>query len=163
MPSFDIVSKIDLQEVDNAVNLVTREIGNRYDFKNTQWSLENDKKEEKLTIVAESNYCLEQIQNSLKGAFVKRGLDVRALDFQEPEKASGNSLRQHVKIREGIDQENAKKITKEVKGNKMKVQVSIQGNELRASGKKRDDLQAMMQMINDMNLELPLQFVNFRD
>ena len=115
MPSFDIVSKVEKQEVDNAIHVVTREIGNRYDFKNVQWSIENDKKAEELTIKAPNDYALEQIQNSLKGGFVKRDLDPKALEFKTPEKASGNTLRQIVKIKQGIDQENAKKITKEIK------------------------------------------------
>ena len=100
MPSFDVVSKIDLQEVDNSVNTVLREIGNRYDFKSVKWSIELDKKEKNITIVGESDYCLEQIQSSLKASFVKRKLDPVALDFQKEEKASGNTLRQVVKIKE---------------------------------------------------------------
>lgn len=164
MPSFDIVSQIDFQEVDNAVNTVVREIGNRYDFKNVHWSIEIKKQEKHIEINADSDYCLEQIQGSLKAAFVKKKLDPRALDFQDPEKASGKTLRQFVKIKEGIDQENAKKITKAVKQAKMKkIQASIQGDELRVSGKKRDDLQAAIQLVKDLNLPLPLQFVNFRD
>lgn len=163
MPSFDVVSKIDLQEVDNAVNTVMREIGNRYDFKSVKWSIELDKKEKNITIVAESEYCLEQIQNSLKGSFVKRKLDPLSLDFQKEEKASGNSLRQIVKIKEGIEQDIAKQITKYFKQSKLKVQVSIQGDEVRVSGKSRDDLQTSIQEIKGLNLGIPLQFVNFRD
>ena len=105
MPSFDIVSQIDYQEVLNAINGVQREIGNRYDFKNVKWSLELDKKEKCMVATAESDYALDQIQSSLKGCFVKRKLDTKALDFQTPEKASGNSLRQTIKIKEGIEQE----------------------------------------------------------
>lgn len=163
MPSFDVVSKIDLQEVDNAVNIVLREIGNRYDFKTVKWSVELDKKEKQITIVAESEYCIEQIQNSLKGCFVKRNLDPIALDFQKEEKASGNSLRQVVKIKEGIDQDNAKQITKFFKQSKLKTQASIQGDEVRVSGKSRDDLQTAIQEIKNLNLSVPLQFINFRD
>lgn len=163
MPSFDVVSHIDYQEVTNAINGVQREIGNRYDFKSVKWSLDVDKKEKNLTITAESDYCLGQIHISLKGCFIKRGLDPRALDFQEPQKASGNSLRQIVKIKEGIEQEYAKKITKAIKDSKTKVQASIQGQELRVSGKNRDDLQETMQLIKSLDLELPLQFINFRD
>ena len=163
MPSFDVVSKIDLQEVDNAVNTVLREIGNRYDFKSVKWSIELDKKEKNITIVGESDYCLEQIQDSLKASFVKRKLDPVALDFQKEEKASGNTLRQVVKIKEGIDQENAKQITKYFKQSKLKVQASIQGDEVRISGKSRDDLQTAIQEIKGLNLNIPLQFINFRD
>ena len=163
MPSFDVVSKIDLQEVDNAVNGVNREIGNRYDFKAVKWSIELNKKEKEIVLNAESDYCLEQIQNSLKSCFVKRGLDPISLDFQKEEKASGSSLRQTVKIKEGIDQESAKQITKYFKQSKLKVQASIQGDEVRVSGKSRDDLQTAIQEIKNLNLSLPLQFINFRD
>lgn len=163
MPSFDVVSKIELQEVDNAVNTVTREIGNRYDFKTVKWSIELDKKEKNITINADSEYCLEQIQDLLKTSFVKRKLDPISLDFQKEEKAGGNTLRQNIKIKEGIDQENAKKITKFFKQSKSKIQASIQGDEVRVSGKSRDELQLAIQQIKDLNLDLPLQFINFRD
>lgn len=163
MPSFDVVSQVDYQEVLNAVNGVQKEIGNRYDFKSVKWSLDLDKKEKQLVIIAESDYCLGQIQISLKACFTRRKLDPRALDFQEPEKASGNSLRQVVKIKEGIEQEMAKKITRAIKDSKIKVQATIQGQELRVSGKKRDDLQETIQLIKDLNLDIPLQFINFRD
>ena len=163
MPSFDVVSKIDFQEVDNAVNNVLREIGNRYDFKTVKWSLELDKKEKKMTIIAESDYCLEQIQASLKANFVKRKLDPLSMQFDTPEKAGGQTLRQVVKLKEGIDQENAKKITKFFKQSKLKVQASIQGDEVRISGKSRDDLQEAIQNIKNLRLEIPVQFINFRD
>lgn len=163
MPSFDIVSKIDFQEIDNAVNNTTREMGSRYDFKSVIWSIELDKKEKKIEINTESDYCLEQIQASLKGAFVKRKLDPIALNFGNIEKAGGRTLRQFVKIREGIDQENAKKITKFFKQSKLKVQASIQGDEVRISGKSRDDLQQAIQDVKNLGLEIPLQFINFRD
>ena len=163
MPSFDIVSKIDFQEIDNAVNNTTREMGSRYDFKSVVWSIELDKKEKKIEINTESDYCLEQIQASLKGAFVKRKLDPVALDFGNVEKAGGKTLRQFIKIKEGIDQENAKKITKFFKQSKLKVQASIQGDEVRISGKSRDDLQQAIQDVKNLGLEIPLQFINFRD
>jgi uncharacterized protein YajQ (UPF0234 family) len=163
MPSFDVVSKIDMQEVDNAINTVLREIGNRYDFKSVKWSLELDRKEKQLTVVAESDYCLEQIQQSIKTSFVKRKLDPLSLDFQKEEKAGGNTLRQIVKIKEGIDQESAKIITKFFKQSKTKIQASIQGDEVRVTGKSRDELQEAIQQIKGLNIELPLQFINFRD
>lgn len=162
MPSFDIVSKLDMQEVTNAVDLVKRELGNRYDFKNVTYSIELKTKENEILLMAESEYCLEQLQVSLKGNLIKRKIDVKALDFQDPEKAGGNTLRQKVKIKEGIDHENAKKITKEIKASKMKVQASIQGDELRVTGKKLDDLQEVIEMVKKMDLLVPLQYVNFR-
>lgn len=163
MPSFDVVSEIDMQEVDNAVNTTKREIDNRYDFKAVKWSLELDKKEKIITIVAENDYCLEQIRLSLKASFVKRKIDPISLDFQNEEKASGNSIRQVVKLKEGIDQENAKQITKFFKQSKTKLQASINGDKVRISGKSRDDLQQAIQQIKELKLELPLQFNNFRD
>lgn len=163
MPSFDVVSEIDMQEVDNAVNSTKREIDNRYDFKTVKWSLELDKKEKIITIIAESDYCLEQIKLSLKASFVKRKIDPISLDFQNEEKASGNSIRQIAKLKEGIDQENAKQITKFFKQSKIKLQASINGDKVRISGKSRDDLQEAIQQIKGLKLELPLQFNNFRD
>jgi uncharacterized protein YajQ (UPF0234 family) len=163
MPSFDVVSKVDMQEVDNSVNTVKREIENRYDFKMVKWSVELDKKEGTITLVADSEYCLQQIQSSLKAVFVKRKLDPLSLDFQREEKAGGSTLRQVVKIKEGIDQENAKQLTKFFKQSKLKVQASIQGDEVRISGKSRDDLQTAMQQIKGLDLKIPLQFINFRD
>ncbi|MDD2839918.1 MAG: YajQ family cyclic di-GMP-binding protein [Rickettsiales bacterium] len=163
MSSFDVVSQIDYQEILNSINGVQKEIGNRYDFKSVKWSLDLDKKEKQLIITAESDYCLGQIQNSLKGCFIRRGLDPRALDFKEPEKAAGNSLKEIVKIKEGIEQEISKKITKAIKDSKIKVQASIQGQELRISGKNRDDLQETIQLIKNLSLDLPLQYINFRD
>lgn len=163
MPSFDIVSKANLQEIDNAVNSVTRELTNRYDFKGVKFSIEFLSKENLIKLAAESEYQLGQIRDSLKVFATKRGVDVRALDFQKEEKAGGNSLRQEVKLRDGIEQEVAKKITKEIKDSKMKIQASIRGDELRVEGKKRDDLQEVMNFLRSKNYEIPLQFINFRD
>lgn len=163
MPSFDTVSKIDMQEVDNAVNSVLRELTNRYDFKGAKFSLELNSKENTITINAEDDYKLGAIRDSLKSFGVKRGIDPKAFDFQKEEKASGNSLRQIVKLRNGIEQEMAKKITKAIKDSKMKVQASIQGDEVRISGKKRDDLQDAINLIKGSNFDVPLQFINFRD
>jgi uncharacterized protein YajQ (UPF0234 family) len=163
MPSFDVVSKIDLQEVDNACNNARREIGNRFDFKSVTWSLEFNKKEKEIALLAESEYCLEQLRATIKGYCVKRGVDTLCLDFQLVEKAGGQTLKQNIKIKEGIDQENAKQITKRLKQSKMKAQASIQGDEVRITGKSRDDLQEAIKQIKELNLSVPLQFVNFRD
>jgi uncharacterized protein YajQ (UPF0234 family) len=163
MPSFDIVSKIDMQEVDNAVNSVLRELTNRYDFKGAKFSIELKAKENLIVITAEDDYKLGAMRDSLKVFATKRGIDARAFDFQKEEKAGGNSLRQEAKLRNGIEQEIAKKITKHVKDAKMKVQASIKGDEVRVDGKKRDDLQEAMALIRAANFEIPLQFINFRD
>ena len=161
MPSFDIVSKTELPEVDNALNAMRREIEQRFDFKGSKCSIERNDQE--LTILADDDLKLRQMHELLKGHLTRRKVDAGALDFQEPEKAAGQSLRQKVIVRQGIAQHIAKKIVKEMKSSKLKVQVAIQGDELRVSGKKRDDLQAAIQAVKDMGLDLPLQYVNFRD
>ena len=161
MPSFDIVSKTELPEIDNALNAMRREIEQRFDFKGSKCSIERDGQE--LTVLADDDLKLRQMHELLKGHLTRRKVDAGALDFQEPEKAAGQSLRQKVIVRQGIAQHIAKKIVKEMKSSKLKVQVAIQGDELRVSGKKRDDLQAAIQAVKDMGLDLPLQYVNFRD
>ena len=161
MPSFDIVSKTELPEVDNALNAMRREIEQRFDFKGSKCSIERNDQE--LTILADDDLKLRQMHELLKGHLTRRKVDAGALDFQDPEKAAGQSLRQKVIVRQGIAQPIAKKIVKEMKGSKLKVQVAIQGDELRVSGKKRDDLQAAIQAVKAMGLDLPLRYVNFRD
>lgn len=161
MPSFDIVSRADLQEVDNAVNSVKREVEQRYDFKGSKCEITRD--ENDITILADDNYKLDQIQQMLKAHIVRRSLDPKALDFGKVEQASGNALRQKVTIKQGVDSDIAKKIVKEIKATKIKVQASIRGEEVRVEGKKRDDLQQTMQHVKGLGLELPLQYINFRD
>lgn len=163
MPSFDIVSKINFQEVDNAVNSVMRELTNRYDFKGAQFSVTVDQKENTIKIEAPDDYKLGAIRDSIKSFGVKRGIDPKAFDFQKEEAASGNTLRQLVKLRNGIDQETAKKIVKDIKEKKLKVQASIRGDEVRVEGKNRDDLQMVMGMLRSANYDTPLQFINLRD
>jgi hypothetical protein len=163
MPSFDIVSKVDTQEIDNAVNSVLRELTNRYDFKGAKFSIELQLKENKILIAAEDEYKIGQIGDSLKVFCVKRGIDPKALDFQKEEKAGGNTIRQEVKLRNGIEQEVAKKITKQIKETKMKAQASIRGDEVRVEAKKRDDLQEAIALLKASTYEVPLQFINFRD
>ena len=163
MPSFDIVSKIDLQELDNAVNSVLRELKNRYDFKGAIFEISIDSKENKINIHAEDEYKLGQIGDSLKVFATKRGIDVKALEFEKAEKSGGNSLRQVIKVKQGVDSDNAKKIVKYIKDKKLKVQASIRGDEVRVEGKKRDDLQDVMIAMKGFGLDLPIQFINFRD
>ncbi|MES2961378.1 MAG: YajQ family cyclic di-GMP-binding protein [Pseudomonadota bacterium] len=163
MPSFDVVSKIDMQEMDNAVNSVLRELTNRYDFKGVKFSVELKGKENIINLAAEDEFRLGQIRDSLKVFCVKRGIDPRALDFQKEEKAGGNSSRQEVKLKNGIEQEIAKKIVKQIKDAKLKIQASIKGEEVRIDGKKRDDLQEAIAFLRAGTYEVPLQFINFRD
>ena len=161
MPSFDIVSKTDLSEVDNAINGMRREIETRFDFKGSKCTIE--RKDELLTMLADDDLKLKQMQELLKGYMVRRKLDASALEFKDPQKASGNALRQEVVIKQGIDQALGKRIVKEIKDSKMKVQVSIQGDELRVTGKKRDDLQDTIAFVRGLKIEQPLQYVNFRE
>lgn len=163
MPSFDLVSKINMQEVDNAVNSVVRELTNRYDFKGTVFSIEFKNKENVIAIDADSDYKMQAIADSLKVYATKRGIDVKCLDFGEIQKAGGHMLKQEVKLKNGIEQEIAKKIVKHVKDLKIKVQASIRGDEIRVEGKKRDDLQDAIASIKSGNFDLPLQFINFRE
>jgi cyclic-di-GMP-binding protein len=161
MPSFDIVSKTDMAEVDNAVQGAVREIGTRFDFKGSRCTIE--RKEALITLLADDDMKLRQMQELLKGYMVRRKLDASALEFKDPQKASGNALRQEVVVKQGIDQTLGKRIVKEIKDSKMKVQVSIQGDELRVTGKKKDDLQDTIAFVRGLKIEQPLQFVNFRD
>lgn len=161
MPSFDITSKTDLAEVDNAIDGVMREVGTRYDFKGSIAKVE--RKENALEIHADDNLKLKQVEELVKGYFVRRKLDPGALDWQTPERASGNSVRQTVVIKQGIDRDLAKKIVKALKDAKTKVQAAVQGDELRITGKKRDDLQAAIALVKGLDVELPLDYGNFRD
>ena len=161
MPSFDIVSKTDLAEVDNALAGIAREIATRFDFKGSQCSME--RAELVITVLADDDLKLRQMQELLKVHFTRRKVDPGALDYKDPEKAAGNRLRQLVTIKQGIDAELARQLVKELKGTKLKVQAAIQGDELRVSGKKRDELQAAMATVRGLKIAQPLQFVNFRD
>ena len=161
MPSFDIVSRTDMAEVDNAVQGATREIATRYDFKGSNCSYERN--DQVITLKADDDYKLKQMQELLRGYMVRRKVEIGALEFGKAEQASGNSLRQVVTVKQGIERELAQNIVKEIKSAKMKVQAAIQGDELRVSGKKRDDLQKTMELIKGMKNDQPLQYVNFRD
>ena len=161
MPSFDIVSRVDFQEIDNAIANALREITNRYDFKGSNTTLERS--ENVITIVTEDDLKLSQVNDILISHFVRRKLDPLALGKKDKEKAGGDRIRQSISLVEGIDQDVAKKITSEIKSSKMKVQAKINGNELRIDGKKRDDLQSVMQLIEDLQVGIPVQFINFID
>ncbi|WP_130471208.1 YajQ family cyclic di-GMP-binding protein [Candidatus Magnetaquicoccus inordinatus] len=162
MPSFDIVSETDLQEVDNAVNQVSKEIITRYDFKNAKCRVE--RKEAEITLHADDEYKREQVIEILKEKLIRRKVDIRVLDYGTVEPASGGTVRQVVTVRQGIEAELAKKLVKMIKDSKIKVQAAIQGVELRITGKKRDDLQEVITLLKaDTSIEQPLQFTNFRD
>ena len=161
MPSFDIVSEVDLAEADNAVQNVTREITTRYDFKGSKSTIEM--KDGVITIFADDDLKLRQMHEILQGNMQKRGIEPGSLDYKKEEPAAGQSVRQQVVLKQGIDKELAKKIVKAIKSEKLKVQSAIQGEELRITGKKRDDLQAVIAFVKAMKLEQPLQYKNFRD
>ena len=161
MPTFDIVSRTDIAEVDNAMRNIQREIATRFDFKGSKSTIE--RKDEVLTVVADDDMKLKQIHELIKGHFTRRGVDPTALEYKDPQKASGDLLRQTIVVRQGVDIELAKRIVKELKASKLKVQASIQGDEVRISGKKRDDLQEAIAFVKTLKLERPLQYQNFRD
>ena len=161
MPSFDIVSNTDLAEVDNALANMTREMSQRYDFKGSSAKIE--RKEAEITINADDDLKLKQMHELLQGHLARRKIDVGVIDYKPLEKAAGQAVRQKALIRQGIDRELAKRLAKEVKDGKFKVQVTVQGDELRVSGKKRDDLQSVIQHLKGLSLEQSLQYVNFRD
>jgi cyclic-di-GMP-binding protein len=161
VPSFDIVSRIDLPEVDNAVAGMTREIATRFDFKGSKCTI--GRQESILALVADDELKLKQMHELLKVHLTRRKVDPAALEYKPPEKASGNTLKQTIVLRQGVDPNMAKQLIRELKDSKLKVQVSIQGDELRVSGKKRDDLQAAIAVARGLKIDQPLQYLNFRD
>ena len=161
MPSLDVVSKTNIGEVDNALNGIAREVKQRYDLKGSMCSIERS--DTTLTITADNNMFLRQMHDLLHAYLGRRGVDSSVLEFKSPQNTTKDGLRQEVLIRQGIDQALGKQIIKMVKGSKLKVQVTIQGDELRITGKKRDDLQLTIASIKKMKVTLPLQYVNFRN
>ena len=161
MPSFDVVSEVDDAEVVNAVANATREMSTRYDFKGSNARVEAN--DGGILVNADDELKLKQVHEMLRGHLHKRGIEPGQLDYGKVEKAQGMNVRQQISVKSGIDRDMAKKIVKAVKDSKTKVQVAIQGEELRVTGKKRDDLQSTMQLIKGLGLEQPVQFKNFRD
>ena len=161
MPSFDVVSSPDIQEIDNAINNTKREVDNRFDFKNTNSSI--DRSDFSITIETTDNTKLSQFNDILKNNIVRRKIDPKFIHVKSTETASGNRVRQFIDILNGISKEDAKKITNLVKTSKAKVQASINGDEVRITGKKRDDLQSMIELLKTSDIKIPLQFQNFRD
>jgi len=161
MPSFDIVSKIDMPSVQNALDGVKKEINTRYDFKGSlcEVVLQDDK----IILKADDELKRRQVEELILTHLTRKKVDSGALEFEKPEAATGNSIRQSVLIKQGVDRETAQKIIKAIKASKTKLQTSIQGDEVRVSGKKRDDLQNAIQLIKELNLKHPLQYENFRD
>ena len=161
MPSFDIVSKVDSPAVDNGFSGVIKEISTRYDFKGSMCRLERDGEE--IVMHADDELKRKQMEDLLIVHLTRKNIDTNCLEFLTPESSSGNSIRQKVIVKQGIDREIAQKIIKTIKNSKLKVQSSIQRDEVRIAGKKRDHLQQTIQLIKDMDLKFPLQYINFRD
>jgi len=161
MPSFDTVCEPNMVEVRNAVDTCAKEIGTRFDFKGTSAAIEL--KDKDITMYGDADFQLQQVEDILRNKLTKRNVDVRYLDIGKVEKIGGDKVKQVVKVREGIATEDAKKITRIIKDSKMKVQASIQGDAVRVTGAKRDDLQAAMALLRKDMAELPLSFNNFRD
>ncbi|TWI70265.1 hypothetical protein IP91_01349 [Pseudoduganella lurida] len=161
MPSFDVVSEADMIEVRNAVDQSNKEITTRFDFKGSDARVEQ--KENELTAFADSDFQLQQVKDVLTNKLAKRKVDVRFLDEGKIEKIGGDKVKQVIKVKNGLETEDAKKITKIIKESKMKVQASIQGESVRVTGAKRDDLQAAMAMLRKEVADTPLEFNNFRD
>ncbi|MAM00559.1 YajQ family cyclic di-GMP-binding protein [Hydrocarboniclastica marina] len=160
MPTFDIVSEVNQHEVANAVDQANRDLGNRWDFKNVDASIEHEGNT--LTLTAEQDFQLEQLVDIMRMALARREVDVRTLK-EGDEFRSGKQMKRKFTIQEGIDTPTAKDIVKRIKGSGLKVQASIQGEKVRVTGKKRDDLQATMALLREAELDVPLQFDNFRD
>jgi uncharacterized protein YajQ (UPF0234 family) len=160
--SFDVVSKVDLQEVSNAVQQASKEIVTRFDFRGSVSKIEWDEKELALTLTSDDAGKLKSVVDILEGRLVKRGIAVKALDFGKIEPAAGASVRQVVKVQQGIPSEKAKAIVRAIKDHKWKVQAAIQADQVRVSGRNKDDLQAVMALIRGEDFGLPLQFANYR-
>lgn len=160
MPSFDVVSDFDAHEARNGVDQANREVNTRFDFKGTGSKFELD--DQVITLTSQSDFQLQQMLDILRQKISKRGIDIACFDVQEPE-TSGSEARQRVILKKGIDSDLARKLVKLVKGSKLKVQAAVQGEQLRISGKKRDDLQNAIALLKEADVDLPLQYENFRD
>ena len=161
MPSFDIVSKVDMQEVDNAVNQAIKEIGQRYDFKGSKCQITPEK--DSVKILADDDYKLKAVVDVLQSKFMKRNISIKALQYGKVEPASGGMVRQIITVQQGISKEKAKDITTAIKESKLKVQAQIQDEQVRVTGKNRDDLQEAIQLLKGKDMNVEMQFTNFRE
>jgi uncharacterized protein YajQ (UPF0234 family) len=158
--SFDIVSKVELQEVDNAIHQSMKEIETRFDFKGSKSKIERNDQE--LVIVSDDEYKMSSVIDILQSKLVKRNVSLKSLEYGKIEPAAGGTVRQIIKIQQGLDQDKAKRVVKIIKDSKIKVQASVQGDQVRVSGKNRDDLQAVIQLLRNSDLPFDLQFTNYR-
>ena len=159
-PSFDIVSQVELQEVDNAINQALKEVQNRFDLKDSKTTIE--RKDKDITLHSSDDFTLRQVIDILELKLTKRDVPLKAFDYAKVESSLGGRVKQEIKVRIGIEADQAKQITKLIKDSKLKVSAQIQGDTVRVTGKKRDDLQAVMQLIRDANFDFNTQFVNYR-
>jgi uncharacterized protein YajQ (UPF0234 family) len=162
MPSFDVVNEIDLQEVDNAVNITKKTLATRYDFRGSDTEVNLDRKQLHITISTEDTMRMQAVQDTLSSNLIKRKLSPKVLEYKEPEGTSKGGLRVTVVLKQGIDKDMAKKITKIIKDQKLKVQTQIQDEQVRVTAKKIDDLQEVISMLKEQDLDIPLQFVNMK-
>ena len=162
MPSFDIVSELDLQEVDNAVNNVKKETETRYDFRGVKTEIDFNRKAKSISIITGDDMKIRAIRDMLISHFVRRKVDPEAMDFSEPEKTSMGRLKQTITLHDGIDKDSARKLVKIIKDSKLKVQAAIQDEQVRVTGKQIDDLQSVISLLRTTEFELPLQFVNMK-
>ncbi|MBU2707285.1 YajQ family cyclic di-GMP-binding protein [Zooshikella marina] len=160
MPSFDIVSEVDLHELNNAVDQANRELDKRYDFRGVEASFKLQ--DETVSLTADADFQLQQMIDLLQTRMVKRGIDIKCLEVKD-HYGSGKQVKQDISVKQGLDKDISKKIVKLVKDAKLKVQASIQGDKVRVTGKKRDDLQEAISLLKEAELDLPLQYNNFRD
>ena len=162
MPSFDIVNSLDMQEIDNAVNMVKRDLNNRYDFKGSSSSITLNKGDNCIVIEGDNEYQMDTIVDMLQNRAISRKISVKVFKYNDIESASGMTFRQKIELQSGISKENGKKINTLIKDMKLKVNSQIQGDQVRVTGKKIDDLQEVMGELKSKNLEIPLQFVNMK-
>lgn len=160
--SFDIVSEVNMQEVDNAINQARKEIGQRYDFKGSKSSIELNQKDKALTVISDDDFKLKSVVDILQNKLIKRGVPIKALDYGTVEPAANTTVRQVIKLRVGIDKENAKHVVKMIKDTKLRVQAQIMDDQVRVTGKNKDDLQALIKMLREAELEFAMQFTNYR-
>jgi len=161
MPSFDVVSQVDRQEIDNAINQARKEISQRYDFKGTKTEIVLEK--DQLQIISDDDFRVKAVVDVLQSKMVRRNVPLKALVYGKIEPAAGGLAKQTITVQQGIDTDKARQIVKIVKDSKLRVQSQIQGDQVRVSGKKRDDLQAAIQLLKVQDLSLPLQFINYRE
>lgn len=162
MPSFDVVNKVDLQEVDNAVNITKKTIATRYDFRDSETEITLDRKQSSIAISTEDTMRLEAVKDTLSSNLIKRGVSPKAMDYSEPEGTSKGGVRVTVSLKQGIDKEVGKKITKLIKEQNLKVQAQIQDDQVRVTAKKIDDLQAVIAVLKEKDLGIPMQYVNMK-